>query len=216
MDEVQAYIPTWSFVYSRKAHGFFPKSIFYKDETANPANEKEVLFFQDFGIPPSKDLWKSMDEELVVAEITYEDLWKFRTGLYGIGWSGSAYSFFLARGYSLPGECPVREQPWIPWWPPIPFPEESPWVSVLQEKDIKRIAFQRKIEELEQSILTACVLCMKGSSPLALKDGMKYTHGRTYSALKACGSHKMHLRRGSIAPDIMKREREREPLLEWS
>ena len=41
-------------------HGFYPYSIFVKDESGNLLNEEEVLFVQEFGYAP--EAWRSIDE----------------------------------------------------------------------------------------------------------------------------------------------------------
>lgn len=58
----------------KRVCGFVPKTIFYKDETALLNPPKDVLFFQDFGVP--LPLGSPKDRE--PREITWADIYEVR------------------------------------------------------------------------------------------------------------------------------------------
>jgi len=183
-------LPSDGFAHSGRVAGFIPKTIFYKEETANSAVEIPVSFFQDFGIPDVRQIFYSIDEhpymEMTLADIVDR----------GEGW-------LLQNGFCPPGDIAVRKSEWIPIWPPMLYlvEEEPAWRSVdFEESRIARKIRQRR-EALDREIANRCLLCGRNRSDLAIAEiAGKYrvVHGLVYEEAVMCDSEGLHKTRDTV------------------
>lgn len=175
------------FAYSGKTAGFIPRSIFYKEETANKAFKPLPGFFQDFGIPDPREKFWSIDEEYLL-EITVADLCQF-----GERW-------LLSNGYHYPREERKVDSAWVPVWPPMLtlVQVEPEWRSVDFEEDILKREERKRTEELDREIRKTCSFCSNGFD-LALMDGLEYVHGSLYDKAVRCTADFLHEKRMTVA-----------------
>lgn len=114
-----------------KAIGFIPLTIFYKDETANQANEKEILFFQTFGFGP--ELWRSIDEH-PFPEATPADVYdaKNHSGRWG----------YLRYAENVPAQSFEYQDRWQNW-----LEEQKPKI---QDNKLKEMLIAAGLEIREE------------------------------------------------------------------
>lgn len=177
------------FAWSKRTSGFVPWTIFHDEPTANRAVKNPVAFFQTFGVPNPRELFRTIDEHLTL-EITLADVY-----WYGKKW-------LLQNGFSYPEAFEPRKSEWVPIWPPmLTLVEVEPeWRSVDFEEDILRREERRKREELDRSISGTCPTCAT-TRDLAIMDiGPRhvYVHGQKYENARACRADNFHRERGTI------------------
>lgn len=177
------------FAWGKRVGGFVPKTIFYKEETANTAAEIVPAFFQDFGVPHPREFFTTIDEN-VSLEMTLADI-----DQHGEKW-------LLQNGYHLPHEPEPLKTEWVPIWPPLLrlVEVEPEWRSVDFEEHIQRREERRKKEEFDRAISAACDLCATGRD-LALRErkySWEYCHGVKFDRVTPCGAEKFHIERGTV------------------
>lgn len=188
--------PDDGFAWAKRTSGFVPWSIFYDEPTANKAVVNPMAFFQVFGVPHPREIFRTIDE-YVSMEITLADAVQF-----GEEW-------LLRNGFSYPREVERRKSEWLPIWPPLLrlVEVEPEWRSVDFEEDILKREERRKKEEDDKRIFKACPLCGKGAD-LAVIDEPRweYVHGKEYQDKRPCAANELHRSRGTVtmwlqAPD---------------
>lgn len=183
-------LSTDRFAWSKRVMGFVPKTIFYKEETANSATKMQVFFFQDFGVPNPREIFWSIDEYTSL-EATIAD------SLYN-----SQYERIIPVGFHRPVEVVARKSSWVPIWPPMLrlVVNEPEWRSVDFEEDrLKRKAVEER-EAFDHLISRTCSLCGKDLD-LAytyLGDDKLFVHGVKYNDTRPCLAEALHKKRGTM------------------
>lgn len=177
-----------------KAVGFIASSIFIKDESADPQNEKPVYFLQEFGLKhPS---WTAIDEHPFV-EATPADYYDARN-LFG-RWD---YIRHLPNFQSLTREEHEKQIPAMfahAQLEPLPDGEEPKfrlvpeWASVVSYEEHLALIWKEKEAiakaELEREVLERCAHCRAGDKLYG--DGYRFFH-RKRLAFVLCAADEEH------------------------
>ncbi len=218
--DVDIIYNTDQFAYSKRTSGFVPKTIFINEPTASADKKKEVIFFQDFGIPNPSQIFISIDEA-ALPEITDADIydvfnyfgrWSFIRDLSDqerLKIRMDPVEFLLRNGFSdrnnAPGKKP--ENWWIPTWPAMLTIAEDPepeWRSCDSGEAFIRREERKRLEEFDRKIRSVCNRCSILKN-LAIRD-TDFVHGRLYDHVTPCLARELHYKRGTIAPRLSKRE----------
>jgi hypothetical protein len=173
-----------------KAIGFIPLTIFYEDETANQANEKETLFFQTFGFGPES--WQSIDEH-PYPEATIADYYDAANGLGR--WNYLRYMDRLPEDLDTVEKRIARAG-----LDPLPHEGEEPkfrlvpeWQSVITGEELERqikaewaAAYRAKTEARVKEVCSACAAGEK-----LFGDGYGFFHRREF-AFEICAAVEQH------------------------
>lgn len=179
-----------------KAVGFIPSSIFIKDESADPQNEKPVYFLQEFGF--RYPAWRAIDEypfpEATIADyydmINYQGRWHhFR---YFEGWRPkgededvdheAVVALLAAAGLDFRREATKPKLHLVP-----------DWVSQVSHDEhlelIKKEKWASVQAFLETTVRERCRLCADGKKLYG--DGYRFFH-RKDLAFARCAAEAQH------------------------
>lgn len=177
-----------------KAVGFIASSIFIKDESADPQNEKPVYFLQEFGFKPPA--WTAIDEHPFV-EATPADYYDARN-LFG-RWD---YIRHLSNFQSLTPEEHEKQIPamFAHAGMEVHGEDEEPrfrlvpeWVSVVSHDGHLELLWKEKKDrtkaDLEKKVFERCKPCAAGDKIYG--DGYRFFH-RKNLAFVSCAADREH------------------------
>jgi hypothetical protein len=182
---------TWT---EGKSVGFIPSSIFIKDESADPQNEKPVYFLQEFGF--GHPAWAAIDEHPFV-EATPADYYDARN-LFG-RWD---YIRHLPNFQSLTSEEHEKQIPAMFAYAGIEVRNEieeprlrlvPEWVSVVSHDEHLELLWKEKKDrmkaDLQRRVSELCKLCAAGDKIYG--DGYRFFHRKSFAFI-ACMADKEH------------------------